>query len=68
MSDVNGGATNGAWTPMVCSADEKEKILKADKAPTITVYEKVTENEKNIVGENPVIITLERDNIDKDRE
>lgn len=39
--------------------DEGNKIIDATKGKTITIYKDVKENEKKILGENPLIIGLE---------
>ena len=66
MSDNNGGATNGALTYMEYGVNEKGEVDKAVKEPPIIVYDNPNKAEKEIVGDNPVIIELKRD-IDKDR-
>ncbi len=38
--------------------NEKQKVIEAGKGPKIIVYEDVEKNITNIIGENPLNITL----------
>lgn len=60
MSDIKGEATNGALLYMEYGVNEKGAVDKVTKEPVIIAYDNPNEHENEIVGDNPVIIKLER--------
>lgn len=40
--------------------DNNEKIHETKRGISITVYQDVEKSEKNIVGENPIVLSLEK--------
>ena len=55
--------TLGEVNTISYTADEKSKIVSVEKGKSIKAYKNVRENEQEIVGINPIVIELARNDV-----